>query len=172
MRGRAPTSSSPENRGGWQAARYHRVDVVVAIGHLPLQARGQLLRAAARCGTGECGSCTVLLDGEPILACLMLAVECRNKNITTIEGLADGRGMTPVQEAYLEKGGVQCGFCTPGMVLATTALLNRNPKPSEEDINRALEGHLCRCTGYNKILEAVHTAADKKPAVYHEELVK
>jgi carbon-monoxide dehydrogenase small subunit len=113
------------------------------------------------CGTGECGSCTVLLDGEPILSCLMLAVECRNKNITTIEGLADRRGMTSVQEAYLEKGGVQCGFCTPGMLLATTALLNRNPKPSEEDINRALEGHLCRCTGYNKIVEAVRTAAEK-----------
>jgi carbon-monoxide dehydrogenase small subunit len=113
------------------------------------------------CGTGECGSCTVLFDGEPVLACLMLAVECRNKNITTIEGLGNGREMTPVQESYLERGGVQCGFCTPGMVLATTALLNRNPKPSEEDINRALEGHLCRCTGYNKIVEAVHTAAEK-----------
>ena len=113
------------------------------------------------CGTGECGSCTVLMDGEPVLACLMLAINCQNKNITTIEGLADGRGITPVQAAYLEKGGVQCGFCTPGMVLATTALLKRKPKPSETDIKKALEGHLCRCTGYNKIHEAVHAAAKK-----------
>ena len=113
------------------------------------------------CGTGECGSCTVLLDGKPVLSCLMLAVECQNRAVTTIEGVGGIEGMTPVQEAFLEKGGVQCGFCTPGMVLATTALLNRTPTPSHEELKSALEGHLCRCTGYNKIIEAVDTAAEK-----------
>jgi carbon-monoxide dehydrogenase small subunit len=113
------------------------------------------------CGTGECGSCTVLLDGKPVLSCLMLAVECVNREITTIEGMGSIESMTPIQEALIEKGGVQCGFCTPGMVLAATAMLNQNPKPSEAEIKRALEGHLCRCTGYNKIIEAVEAAMEK-----------
>ncbi|MBW1774161.1 MAG: (2Fe-2S)-binding protein [Deltaproteobacteria bacterium] len=121
----------------------------------------RLTGAKEGCGTGECGSCTVLLDGEPILSCLMLAVECQSREITTIEGLGGIEGMTLVQEAFLEKGGVQCGFCTPGMVLATTALLNRNATPSDEEVRVALEGHLCRCTGYNKIIEAIETAAEK-----------
>ena len=110
------------------------------------------------CGTGECGSCTVLLEGEPILACLMLAVECENKKIETIEGQSINGDLTPVQEAFLEKGGVQCGFCTPGMVMASTDLLKRNPDPSREDIMESLGGHLCRCTGYNKIMESVQHA--------------
>ena len=110
------------------------------------------------CGTGECGSCTVLLEGEPILACLMLAVECENKKIETIEGQSINGDLTPVQEAFLEKGGVQCGFCTPGMVMASTDLLKRNPDPSKEDIKESLGGHLCRCTGYNKIMESVQHA--------------
>lgn len=110
------------------------------------------------CGTGECGSCTVLLEGEPILACLMLAVECENKKIETIEGQSINGDLTPVQEAFLEKGGVQCGFCTPGMVMASTDLLKRNPDPSKEDIMESLGGHLCRCTGYNKIMESVQHA--------------
>jgi carbon-monoxide dehydrogenase small subunit len=113
------------------------------------------------CGTGECGSCTVLLDGKPVLSCLMLAVECVNLEITTIEGVGSIERMTPIQEALLEKGGVQCGFCTPGMVLAATAMLNRNPRPSENEIKRSLEGHLCRCTGYNKVIEAVETTIEK-----------
>lgn len=113
------------------------------------------------CGTGECGSCTVLLDGKPVLSCLMLAVECVNLDITTIEGVGSIERMAPIQEALLEKGGVQCGFCTPGMVLATTAMLNRNPKPSEREIKRSLEGHLCRCTGYNKVIEAVEATIEK-----------
>jgi aerobic carbon-monoxide dehydrogenase small subunit len=113
------------------------------------------------CGTGECGSCTVLLGGEPVLSCLALASDCQGREIVTIEGLGDINGMTPVQEAFLERGAVQCGFCTPGMVLATTALLKRNPHPTEEEVKKALEGHLCRCTGYNKIVEAVETAVEK-----------
>ena len=113
------------------------------------------------CSTGECGSCTVLLDGKPVLSCLMLAVECVSKEITTIEGIGSIERMTPIQEALLEKGGVQCGFCTPGIVLSTTALLNRNPKPSEAEIKRSLEGHLCRCTGYNKIIEAIEATIEK-----------
>ena len=113
------------------------------------------------CGTGECGSCTVLLDGQPVLSCLILAVDCENREILTIEGLAAGTDLTPVQKAFLEEGAVQCGFCTPGMVLATTALLRANPRPSENEIKKALEGHLCRCTGYNKISDAVRQAAEK-----------
>ena len=111
------------------------------------------------CGTGECGTCTVLIDGRPILSCLTLAVDCRNKTILTIEGLSEGETLTPVQQAFQDCGAIQCGFCTPGMVLSTTALLEANPHPSTPEIQKALEGHLCRCTGYNKILEAVQQAA-------------
>ena len=114
------------------------------------------------CGMGECGSCTVLVDGKPQLACLLLAVDCRQKAITTIEGLGGERRMSSVQDSFLEAGAVQCGFCTPGMVLATTALLAENSRPSEEDIKMALAGHLCRCTGYNKIITAVQQVSKKK----------
>lgn len=111
------------------------------------------------CGTGECGSCTVLIEGKPVLSCLTLAVDCNRQNIVTIEGLAKGNELTPVQQAFHECGAVQCGFCTPGMILSATALLEENPSPSEADIKKALEGNLCRCTGYNKIIEAVNKAA-------------
>ena len=111
------------------------------------------------CGTGECGTCTVLIDGRPILSCLTLAVDCRNQAILTIEGLSEGDTLTPVQQAFQDCGAIQCGFCTPGMVLSTTALLKANPHPSTPEIQKALEGHLCRCTGYNKIVEAVRHAA-------------
>jgi aerobic-type carbon monoxide dehydrogenase small subunit (CoxS/CutS family) len=113
------------------------------------------------CGTGECGSCTVLIEGKPILSCLALAVDYPNKEITTIEGLSQGEKLTPVQQAFVDCGAVQCGFCTPGMILSASALLKRNLSPSEEEIRKALEGHLCRCTGYNKIVEAVNTAAKR-----------
>ena len=113
------------------------------------------------CGTGECGSCTVLLNGRPILSCLALAVDCHTQQIITIEGLADADELTPVQQAFQEYGAIQCGFCTPGMVLSASALLEENPSPSDTEIRKALEGNLCRCTGYNKIVEAVQRAAEK-----------
>ena len=113
------------------------------------------------CDTGECGTCTVLIDSEPILSCLTLAVDCAGKEIVTIEGLAKGEIITSVQQAFLEKGAVQCGFCTPGMVLATTALVETNKSPSDQEKKKALEGHLCRCTGYNKIIEAVDLAVTR-----------
>jgi carbon-monoxide dehydrogenase small subunit len=116
------------------------------------------------CGTGECGSCTVLMAGKPILSCLALAMDCQRQPITTIEGLSRGGKLTTVQHAFLDYGAIQCGFCTPGMVLSSTALLEENPSPSEEEIRKALEGHLCRCTGYNKIIEAVKKAAERMAA--------
>jgi carbon-monoxide dehydrogenase small subunit len=111
------------------------------------------------CGMGECGACTVLLDGAAVFSCLTLAVEAQGHEITTIEGLAKDGELDAVQRAFAEAGGVQCGFCTPGMVLSARALLNEHPDPSEEDVRRALSGNLCRCTGYGKIVEAVLAAA-------------
>lgn len=113
------------------------------------------------CGTGECGSCTVLIDGEAILSCLTLAVEVEGKDITTIEGLSKNGMLSPLQQSFLDHGAVQCGFCTPGMVVSATALLSSNPNPSRADIQKALEGNICRCTGYNKILEAIESIRDK-----------
>jgi carbon-monoxide dehydrogenase small subunit len=121
------------------------------------------------CGTGECGTCTVLIDGVPMLSCMVLAVNCRNRKITTIEGLHLEGGLSIIQEAFLNRGAVQCGFCTPGMILATTALLETNPKPGAGDIKKALEGHLCRCTGYNKIVAAVEEAAARIAGSENEE---
>jgi carbon-monoxide dehydrogenase small subunit len=112
------------------------------------------------CGTGECGTCTVLLDGRPILSCLTLAVDCQTQPIVTIEGLSAGDELTPVQQAFHECGAIQCGFCTPGMVLSATALLESTAYPLISEVKKALEGHLCRCTGYNKIIEAVYRAVE------------
>ena len=102
------------------------------------------------------------MDDKPILSCLTLAVDCEDAEITTIEGLAQGENLTAVQQSFLEKGAVQCGFCTPGMVLTVTALLKENPKPSEQEIKKALEGNICRCTGYNKIAQAIDAAAGRR----------
>ena len=113
------------------------------------------------CGTGECGACTVLVDGKPVLACLMLAINASGKKITTIEGLAVDGKLSPLQQAFVEFGAVQCGFCSPGMILSATALLAENPAPSREEVQKALEGNLCRCTGYNKIVEAIESVRDK-----------
>jgi carbon-monoxide dehydrogenase small subunit len=113
----------------------------------------------ASCESGTCGACTVLLDGRPVLACLTLAIECDGRHVTTVEGLADGEKLSPIQEAFLDQGAVQCGFCTSGMLMSATALLRDNAKPSREAINKALEGNLCRCTGYNAIVDAVLQAS-------------
>ena len=113
------------------------------------------------CGVGDCGACTVLMNGEPVNSCLVLAVEAEGKPITTIEGLSNGNELHPVQEAFVEKGAVQCGFCTPGMIMSATALLAKNAEPSHDEIRQGLAGNLCRCTGYQKIVEAVSDAAQK-----------
>jgi carbon-monoxide dehydrogenase small subunit len=111
------------------------------------------------CSAGECGACTVLMNGEPVNSCMVLAVEADGQEITTIEGLAKDGQLDFVQQMIIEKGGVQCGFCTPGMLISARALLNRNPHPSEQDVVEALVGNLCRCTGYSRIIESVQAAS-------------
>jgi carbon-monoxide dehydrogenase small subunit len=113
------------------------------------------------CEQGECGSCSVLLDGELVCACLVLAAQADGHEVVTVEGLARGGDLHPVQEAYVEAGAVQCGFCTPGLVMATADLLARVPSPSDDQIREALSGNLCRCTGYAKIFDAVRLAAER-----------
>lgn len=111
------------------------------------------------CGGGECGACTVILDGKAVKSCLMLALDAKGKELWTIEGLAKGGELHPLQRAFVERGAIQCGFCTPGMIMASKALLDENPRPTERDIKDALAGNLCRCTGYVKILDAVSSVA-------------
>jgi carbon-monoxide dehydrogenase small subunit len=111
------------------------------------------------CSSGECGACTVLFNGEPVNSCMVLAVECEGAEIITVEGLAGDRQLDPIQDAIIQAGGVQCGFCIPGILISSRALLNRNPNPDEEEIKEALVGNLCRCTGYVRIIEAVRKAA-------------
>ncbi len=113
------------------------------------------------CGIGECGACTVHLDGEAVLACMVLAMDADGRRVDTIEGVADGNRLDPVQEAYIEEGAIQCGFCTPGFVMTTKALLAENPDPSEAEIREYLKGNYCRCTGYVNIVRAVQSAARK-----------
>ena len=113
------------------------------------------------CEAGECGACTVLVDGEPVNSCLVLAVEVDGRQVITVEGLAPEGELSPLQEAFVEHNAVQCGFCTPGMLIVAHALLQRNPHPTEEEIKEALVGNLCRCTGYLRIIRAVQAAADK-----------
>ena len=114
------------------------------------------------CGNGNCGSCTVLVAGEPVCACLMMACEADGTRITTIEGVAQGNILHPVQQALIAHGGTQCGFCTPGIVLSAIALLDRDPAPGEPAIRHAIAGNLCRCTGYDKIVEAIASVAGAK----------
>ena len=121
-----------------------------------------LTGAKESCGEGACGTCTVLLDGAPVRSCLLLAVEAEGREITTIEGLAAGGKLHPLQEAFVEHHAIQCGFCTPGMILTAKALLDATPEPTEEEIRRALSGNICRCTGYAKIVDAVKAASAKE----------
>ncbi len=111
------------------------------------------------CDAGDCGTCTVLLDGEPVPSCLVLAVDAQGKDILTIEGLANGPDLHPIQKAFVDYGAIQCGFCSPGMILTVKALLDRNPNPSEAEVREAISGNLCRCTGYVKIIEATMMAS-------------
>jgi len=122
-----------------------------------------LLGTKEGCGSGECGACTVILEGVSINACLYLAAEVDGKNILTIEGLAAPDGtLHPIQQAFVEKGGIQCGYCSPGMILAAKALLDENPNPSEEEIKDAIAGNICRCTGYVQIIDAIRSASGAK----------
>ncbi|GAA2850008.1 (2Fe-2S)-binding protein [Nonomuraea rubra] len=116
------------------------------------------------CEQGECGSCTVYLDGVPVCACLVAAGQVEGRRVRTVEGLAEGDRLDPVQEAFVECGAVQCGFCTPGLIVQAHDLLERRPRPSDAEIREALAGNLCRCTGYEKILDAVRLAASRKEA--------
>ncbi len=111
------------------------------------------------CAAGECGACTVMMNGEPVNSCMVLAAECNGAEIITVEGLAKDRQLDPIQEMMMETGGVQCGFCTPGILITARALLDRNPNPNDAEIREALVGNLCRCTGYFRIIDAVKKAA-------------
>jgi len=116
------------------------------------------------CELGECGACAVLLDGDPVLSCLVLGVECEGREVTTVEGLLSKGRLHPLQRAFVELGAVQCGYCTPGMLITAKALLESNPDPTRDEIRRALSGNLCRCTGYQQIVEAVESAAQQGEA--------
>ena len=111
------------------------------------------------CGTGECGACAVLIDGKPMTSCLVLAASADGRKIVTIEGIADKGKLHPIQEAFVKYGAIQCGFCTPGMIISAKALLDKNPNPTREEIREAISGNLCRCTGYQKIVDAIEAAA-------------
>ncbi|MEM2890059.1 MAG: (2Fe-2S)-binding protein [Candidatus Hadarchaeum sp.] len=113
------------------------------------------------CGTGECGACTVLIDGKPMTSCLVLAASAEGRKIVTIEGISSDGKLHPIQEAFIEEGAIQCGYCTPGMILTAKALLEKNPSPTEEEVRRAIDGNLCRCTGYVKIVKAILKASKR-----------
>jgi carbon-monoxide dehydrogenase small subunit len=129
-----------------------------------LRERLELPGSKNACEQGECGSCSVYLDGTLVCACLVLAGQAEGREVVTVEGISDGEELHPVQRAFVEAGAVQCGFCTPGFVVATHDLLRREPHPTDPEIREALAGNLCRCTGYEKILDAVHLAADEMDA--------
>ena len=116
------------------------------------------------CNTGECGACTVIYNGKPINTCVTMAADANGAEITTIEGLANGDKLHPVQQAFIDTGAVQCGYCTPGYIMSVKALLDRTTKPTAEDIEEAVSGNICRCTGYNKIVDAIHLAAERLQA--------
>ncbi len=126
-----------------------------------LRERLGLLGTKYSCLAGDCGVCTVIMSGKNVLSCLLLSADCDGEEILTIEGLAQEGAPHQLQKSFVEKGAVQCGFCTPGMILAAKALLDKNPKPSDEEIEKAIDGNLCRCTGYVKIVDAIRDAAEK-----------
>ena len=144
-------------------------EIVTVPSHMTLlqMLRDKLVLTGTKngCAAGECGACTVLLNGEPVNSCLVLAVECDGAMITTVEGLADNGRLAPVQQAIQESGGVQCGFCTPGILISAHALLQRNPQPTDADIAESILGTLCRCTGYVRIIEGIKDAAKMETAV-------
>ncbi|MXW87190.1 MAG: (2Fe-2S)-binding protein [Boseongicola sp. SB0667_bin_21] len=126
-----------------------------------LRDRLELTGAKEGCGTGDCGACTVLLDGRPVCSCLVLAAEAKGREVGTVEGIADGEDLHPLQSKFIEHAALQCGICTPGILVAAKALLERNPDPSETEVRYWLAGNLCRCTGYDKIIRAVLDAASE-----------
>ena len=123
-----------------------------------------LTGAREACDTGGCGACTVLVDGRPVYSCMVLAVDCQGKDVLTIEGLAPEGELHPLQRAFIDHGAIQCGFCTPGMVLTAKALLDENPAPTEEEVRQAIAGNICRCTGYVKIVEAIMAVSGGGPS--------
>ncbi len=140
--------------------RATRVSVPVSASALTmLRETLDLTGAKLSCGEGECGACTIIVDGMSVNSCIMFAADCDGREITTIEGLLGDAGLDPVQQAFVELGSVQCGFCTPGMIMQARSILDRNPNPDAETIRRGLEGNICRCTGYSKIIEAVQAAS-------------
>jgi len=139
---------------------FEQVDVIASMTLLDMLREKLVLTGTKNgCAAGECGACTVLMNGEPVNSCLVLAVECDDAEIVTVEGLAGDTQLDPIQKAIIDAGGVQCGYCTPGILIASRALIDRNPDPSEREIQAALVGNLCRCTGYMRIIEAVQDAA-------------
>lgn len=118
-----------------------------------------LIGTKEACGEGECGACTVLLDGQPVASCLMPALKAQGREVYTVEGLASGGNLHPLQKSFVEHGAVQCGYCTPGMLMSAKALLDKNPHPTDDEIKEAISGNLCRCTGYVKIVEAIKAAS-------------
>ena len=138
----------------------HEVEPRLLLVHY-IREKARLTGTHVGCDTGNCGACTVLLHGQPIKSCLMLAVQADGAEITTIEGMARNGALHPVQEAFLEKFGFQCGYCTPGMILSAAALLEQLPNPTEEEVREALEGNLCMCTGYQQIIDSILHAAEK-----------
>jgi len=128
-----------------------------------------LTGAKEGCGQGECGACTVIMGGKPVNSCLVPAVEADNMEIITVEGLAEGENLHPLQESFIEVGGMQCGFCTSGMIMSGKALLDRNPNPGQDEIREAIAGNFCRCTGYVKIIESINAAAERISKASHSD---